>query len=108
MFIQALFYDAKYALRFLRRSPGFALTAMLTFVLGIGVNTAIFSLTYAIVLKSLPVQNPGQLIRYTFRKGDMDIGLSGPIYDAIRKYQSASTDVLAWSRGLLLLNENGA
>ncbi len=105
--MQTLFHDLRYALRHMRRSPGFALTVALTFALGIGVNAAIFSVTYAILLKNLPVPNPGQLIRYTFKKGDMDIGLSGPMYDAIRKRQAASTDVLAWSRARLLLAENG-
>jgi len=107
MFLQGLVHDLRYALRYVRKSPGFTLAAILTFALGIGVNTAIFSLAYAIVLKSLPVHNPGALIRYTFKRGDMDVGLSGPMYDAIRKDQAACTDVLAWGRSTPLLNENG-
>jgi hypothetical protein len=53
--------DLRLGLRQLRRSPGFAVVAILTFALGIGANTAIFSLVYAVAFKPLPVANPGQL-----------------------------------------------
>lgn len=57
-----MFTDLKYALRQLRKSPGFALTAILTLALGIGANTAIFSLLDQALLRSLPVRDPKQLI----------------------------------------------
>ena len=50
--------DLKHALRQLRRSPGFALTAVLTLALGVGATTAIFTLVHAVLLKSLPVEDP--------------------------------------------------
>jgi len=105
--MQAIFQDFRYALRQLRRAPGFTFTTAVTLALGIGVNVAMFTLTYAILLKSLPVPDPGRLIRYTFKKGDMDIGLSGPLYDALRNRQTASTDLVAWSRTSVLVTENG-
>jgi|CZKD01.1.fsa_nt_gi predicted permease len=56
-------YDLKLALRQFRKSPGFAATVIFTIALGIGANTAIFTLVHAILLKSLPVTNPATLYR---------------------------------------------
>ncbi len=53
--------DVLRAFRSMRRSPGFAAAAVLTLALGIGANTAIFSLIYALLLRSLPVAHPEEL-----------------------------------------------
>ena len=64
--MQSLSQDLRYALRQLRRSPIFAVAAALTLAIGIGANTAIFSLLYQTILRSLPVQNPQQLVQLRF------------------------------------------
>jgi len=55
--------DLRYAVRQLRKSPGFAITAIVTLALGIGANTAIFTLVHSILMRSLPVADPAQLYR---------------------------------------------
>src|SRR5438034_7374577 len=54
--------DVRYALRGFHRSPGFALAAIVSLALGIGANTAIFSLVNAILLRTLPVREPNRLV----------------------------------------------
>jgi predicted permease len=61
--VQTLLQDIRYALRQLRHAPAFTLTALLTLAIGIGATTAIFTLTHAIMLTSLPVADPAQLYR---------------------------------------------
>jgi predicted permease len=58
-----LFEDIRYALRQFLKTPGFTITAILTLALGIGATTAIFTLIHAVLLKSLPVAKPSELIR---------------------------------------------
>jgi macrolide transport system ATP-binding/permease protein len=66
--METLAQDLRYAVRQLRKSPGFTLTAIITPALGLGANTAIFTLVQGILLRSLPVADPSQL----YRIGDTD------------------------------------
>jgi macrolide transport system ATP-binding/permease protein len=67
-FLEVLAQDVSYTLRQLRKSPGFTSTAVITLALGIGANTAIFTLVQGILLRSLPVADPSRL----YRIGDAD------------------------------------
>jgi len=94
--VQDLFKDLAYACRLFTRSPGFTLIAVLSLALGIGANTAIFSLVDAVLLRRLPVQEPGQLLEVGRRGGRT---LSYPMYEAIRDRNEVFSDVLLTSAG---------
>src|SRR5882762_2056127 len=78
--------DLHYASRILRRTPGFTLVAILTLALGIGANTAIFSLINVLMLRTLPVREPEQLVELLSRyPGDPDVnGFSWTVYERFR------------------------
>ncbi|MGC1258037.1 MAG: ABC transporter permease [Candidatus Acidiferrales bacterium] len=70
VWFEQLLQDVRYGFRLLRRSPLFALVAIFTLAIGIGANTAIFSLIDGVILRALPVENPSQLVvlKWTARK----------------------------------------
>jgi len=99
MWIEQLLRDLRYGSRGLLRNPGFAAVAVLSLALGIGANTAIFSLIEAILLRQLPVSEPTQLMLLTrAAPGNSPVGsFSYPRYERLRDSQEAFSGILAWS-----------
>ena len=85
--------DLRYALRGLARNRGFTAAAVLSLALGIGANTAIFSMYHALLLRTLPVRHPEQLVTL-YRTGGWGRGYSSyPLYQEIRKRSDLFRDV---------------
>jgi putative ABC transport system permease protein len=97
--------DLRYALRALRTSPGFAAVAILSLALGIGANTAIFSLIDSVVLKFLPVNHPEELLQVTMGKGDGNF--TNPIWEQVRDRQDVFSGAFAYSPARFNLSQGG-
>src|SRR5579871_4861734 len=95
-FVENLWRDIRFAVRSLRKSPGFSLVVVLTLTLGIGANTAIFTLINAVMLQKLPVPHPEQLYRLGdnnnccvmvgFQGGDNFVLYSFSLYQYLREH----------------------
>jgi len=93
--VETIVQDLRYGARMLRRSPGFTAVAVLSLGLGIGANTAVFAFLNALLLRSLPVPHPEELVEVAAqRRGDF-APLSYPIYRDLRARQQVFTDVFA-------------
>jgi predicted permease len=98
-FLETLLRDAVYALRVLRKSPGFTAVAVLSLALGIGANTAIFSLINAVLIKSLPVKDAEQLVQFDRANLERD-GMTSfpyPFYRELRDTNDLFSDLLCVS-----------
>lgn len=103
--------DVRYALRTLRNAPVFTATALLSLGLGIGANTAIFTLLYTVLLKPLPVPNPQALvvlgIRDSSRTGEPQTSFSYPMLEALRTRNHVFAGPFTYKADLLKLSTNG-
>jgi putative ABC transport system permease protein len=97
--VETLIRDAAYALRMLRRSPAFTAVAVLSLALGIGANTAIFSLINAVLIKSLPVREPQQLVQFGRANLERDAMTSFPypFYRELRDGNEVFSDLVCVS-----------
>jgi len=105
----ALFQDLKYGLRMLRRNPGLSTVAVLTLALGIGANTALFSVVNSLIFRGLPIRDPGRLVALTFQQkksGALPV-FSYPDFEDISKQVGSSMEVFGYRFGVDGLSTGG-
>jgi len=105
--MNGILQDLRYALRQLRKNPGFTAVAVVTLALGIGANTAVFSVMNAVLLRSLPVHDPQRLYYLKIGGGDHppratttgndNISFSEPVFEALRQRQDIFEDLVAYA-----------
>ena len=98
--MNTLVHDLKHTIRMLRRTPGFTLTAIAALALGIGANTAIFSVVNAVLLKPLPYPDPDRIVQLmgVTPQGNFAVA-SVPMYNIWREQTQALEDVAAYDNG---------
>ena len=94
--LDALVNDLRYATRSLRASPGFTLVAILSLALGIGANTAIFALVNAVLLRSLPVERPQDLLLVKYGTSDFSTIMTNPLWEQIRDRKDVFASAAAY------------
>ncbi|HEU5452201.1 MAG TPA: ABC transporter permease, partial [Terriglobales bacterium] len=110
--LEHLAQDVRYALRSLRKSPALAAVVVLSLALGIGANTAIFSLIDSLMLRMLPVEKPRELLQVQRRSGDRSgpaqNSFTNPLWEALRDQQDVFSHIFAWSWTRFDLAQGGA
>ena len=105
--MRPLIQDLRYALRQMRKSPGFVLVAVVTLALGIGANTAVFSVMNAVLLRELPVRDPERLYYVQIGNGQMQPpgagntgdatnAFSEPVFETLRERKDIFEDLIAY------------
>jgi predicted permease len=97
--IGTLWRSLRYTLRVLAKNPGFTAVAILSLALGIGANTAIFTLINALLLRDLPVRQPERLVKLSAVRQGGKIPFSYPMFREVERGQRVFTGIFAWSTG---------
>jgi len=110
--IQVLLQDTRYALRILGRTPLITAVALLSLALGIGANTAIFSLIDTVMLRLLPVRQPEELVQILrndpSRAVSATASFTNPLWEQVRDHQEVFSGTFAWSDSQFNLAQGGA
>ncbi len=109
VWLEQLWQDLRYGIRMLAKNSGFTAVAVVTLALGIGANTAIFSLLNALMFRELPVRHPGQLVQVFTRDRIGRTGhLSFPLFEEIERRQRVFSGMFAWfGDGVFSVEGNG-
>ena len=104
-YLQELKQDVGYAIRMLRRSPGFTIVALLTLALGIGANSAIFSVVHGVLLQSLPYRDGDRLyrVRMLYPDGTPYSSLSAPDFMSVRRDTRAFDQIEAYATSVFTM-----
>lgn len=96
--MQSLRQDVRYGMRLIRQSPGFTTVTVLTLALGIGANTALFSILDALQLRNLPVWRPDRLVEVValYRNG-AEVPFSFPVFQQLQENQRAFSSLFGWT-----------
>src|SRR5262249_10134698 len=94
-----MYNDLRYGIRMLAKSPVFTSVAVLSLALGIGANTAIFTLIDAMLLRWLPVPNPQELVVLAHNPSPQDTSFNYPDYRYVRDHNGSYTGLIAFSGG---------
>jgi predicted permease len=109
--LEAVVQDLRYAARILRKNPGFTAVAVFTLALGIGANTAVFSIVDSVVLRPLPYKDSSRLVEVTTRTAmfpAFDLGISWPAFERIRDQATAFEESALFESGRMKLTQQGA
>src|SRR6266480_1303410 len=97
--METFWQSLRYTLRVLAKSPIFTIVAILSLALGIGANTAIFTLVNALLLRNLPVRQPERLVQLVAVRPDGKVPFSYPMFREVERAQRVFTGLIGWGAG---------